>query len=102
MLAEALLERNTDSEVLMDAMPALHRAAQVKKEYKTTFFLVLKTWLTFKEDRRREDAVSARGLLQFLVQAQKLQINDAEKKALEVITSNYRDFGPIEYLQGCD
>lgn len=113
MVAQALLERNTDSVTLMRAFPALHRAASIDPNSKSAFFLVMKFWLTFKEDRNPDelnelkkrnkksvDSISSANILRFLVKAQTFIINREEKDALEVICANYDSFAPAEYLLG--
>lgn len=99
--AEAILNQNTHSETLMVALPALHRVVAAHPNYKAGFLLLLRWWLTFKEDRRSEYKPTAKAVLQLLSKAQEMRQSKEEDFALEVIGANWEAFAPAEYLLGC-
>ncbi len=99
--AQALLEQNTHSVTFVAALPALQRVVAAHHNYQAGFLVLLKWWLTPKEDRRIEDRPTAKVALQLLAKAQKMRQNVEEDAALEVIGADWEDFAPAEYLEGC-
>lgn len=99
--AEALLERNTDSVVFMDALPALHRAAQIDEKAKSIFLGMCQYWLTDNDRRSHADRPHAVLVLAFLKMAQEQQMNKKESDALNVLVTTWHQFAPAEYLNGC-
>ena len=99
--AKALLEQNTHSVTFIVALPALQRVVTAHHHYQAGFLILLKWWLTFKEDRRIENRPTAKIALQLIAEAQKMRQTSEEDAALEVIGANWKDFSPAEYLEGC-
>jgi hypothetical protein len=97
--ANAILNRNTASETFMDALPALHRAADMNRKHKDAFLLALSYWTTLKEDRHRiASCFNAPDTLKLIEAAQKLAANPKEMNALHVLVSDLW-FGPVVYLE---
>lgn len=98
--AQAILERNTDSEVFMDALPALHRAARTSQDFKRTFLETVQYWVCDKELMLQVFRPHSAFILALLKKAQEMQQNDQEAKALDVIVMNWQHFSPTGYLHG--
>lgn len=99
--AQALLEQNAHSETLMDALPALRRLVKSDPSNKAFFLRMLQFWTTFKEEREEREQPEGEVVLRFLVAAYKTAENDDERNALEVMSADWKGFGPLEYLEGC-
>ena len=102
MAALALLQRDTDSVTFIRALPALHRVACADFKSKSLFLMILKLWLSDKETRNYDEAISSTDILRFLAKAQESHHTTEEKNALDVIVMNARGFAPAEYLEGAD
>ncbi len=100
--AQALLNRNTDSVVFMDALPVLHRVAMIDAKAKSIFIAMLTYWLSDKETRTPADRPHSVWVLEFLKKAQSEQMNKKEADALNVLVTTWNQFAPAEYLNGCD
>jgi hypothetical protein len=99
--ASALLEQNTYSETLMDALPALHRVVRADNNHKVTFIVTLQYWMTFKGKRTSAMTPRTQEVLQLLADAQRAAVSNEERNALEVISAGWKYFAPAEFLLGC-
>jgi hypothetical protein len=100
-VSDAVANQNTNSETLMDAFPALHRAAKKNAESKAMLFALLHYWMTFKEKRSASRTPNRVRVELFLDHAREHASTKEERDALEVITADWGHFGPAEYLLGC-
>ena len=106
MYTTTVASPNTNSEVLLDAMPALARAVRKDDSHKLTLFLLINHWLTSYQQRiepshlpcpKKED-VSA-----FLSLARKHSETPVEDGAIETIIARDPEvFNAVEWVLGFD
>ena len=96
----------TSSEVLLGALPALHRYALIlKKEH--FFFALLAYWLTPREFRPHPLITSPEtwqeNFTAFVQEAKEFAASNDERACLDRIIEQQStlDFSPAEYLLGC-
>ena len=100
----------TNSEVFLLALPALARAADKTSELKQTFFVLMRYWLSFPDERNSARSATGNRLfypgedvVKALIHAARMaSISPTEDAALEmIITRHAVTFSPAAWMQGC-